>query len=173
MMKFGPLATPYPGTIETLRELVTYSPLTGDMVTSQGYYNKPTRRGTGYNTIRVPIHREAVKYGKRRTAEFRCDHIAWAVVSGHWPTGRIEHLNGLKFDDSLKNLVHLDHEGKRWWLEPAGVGYHLVEVMGNMFNTGPEVILADEPDPIQPRKVENERDTETPHTEDHPDLPFL
>jgi HNH endonuclease len=102
--------------VEQLRQLIEYSPSTGlmrwkhrpaDLFVSQSaaktwnarYADKPafTAISGGY--------RNGAIFG----VMYRCCRVAWALNYGKWPSGEIDHINGVKNDDSASNLRCVSH----------------------------------------------------------------
>jgi hypothetical protein len=92
------MATEIP--IDTLRELLEYNPETGTMVWKVARSNRVkagkeltnTSPSTGYMRVRV---------NKKLMVVHR---VAWALATGAWPKGVIDHINGIKTDNRLCNL---------------------------------------------------------------------
>lgn len=40
---------------------------------------------------------------------YRAHRLAWLYVFGHWPTGDLDHANGIKNDNRLNNLREVTH----------------------------------------------------------------
>lgn len=89
-------------TAEQARELLEYSAETGIMTWKKGFVTttKPSRIGKvagykmkiGYRTIPVA--------GERYYAH----RLAWLLHYGEWPSGEVDHINGVKDDNRLCNL---------------------------------------------------------------------
>jgi len=114
-MHKGQKARPYPADVETLRSFMRYDADTGMAETIGQYNTRPRDRDNGYTYISLPHSEAATARGRRESRAYRLDHIAWYYATGEWPSGWIEHVNGITTDNSLDNLVHLDAEGVRWW----------------------------------------------------------
>ena len=115
-------------TQQTVKELLDYNQITGEC----NWKEKPNTKSPicigqkirnqdkdGY--YRVFIH------GK----SYKLHRIAWLYVYGSWPTGQIDHINGVKTDNRICNLrdvnqslnmhnIHLPSAGKKSCL-PRGV----------------------------------------------------
>ena len=125
--RMGRKATMFPDTIDALRTLVEYDPIDGVIRYLGPYKPKPTRDKQGHLLMKLPVALFAVERKSRTSRYYRVDHIVWALTTGEWPTGWIEHLNGMRSDCSVDNLVHCDPDGRRWW-QMNGT---LVEVQGD------------------------------------------
>ena len=155
-VKRGEVARVYTGTLEFLKSIVSYNPDTGEFTTNLPYNIRPSiSRATGYNMVKLPVTPEVIGKGRQKTEYYRVDHLAWFMLLGHWPEGQIEHLNGLRPDDSIENLIHLDTENRRWWYGPQpGTSFrYLVEVEGSRNSNTPQVDIYDAGDHalIRPR----------------------
>lgn len=92
-------------TLERLREVLHYDPETGiftwlvrKALWMKGAGNEVTCRGNhGYIDVRVD--------GKR----FLGHRLAWFYMTGKWPLGQIDHINGIRGDDRWKNLRDVSH----------------------------------------------------------------
>lgn len=111
----GNKARRYPADLDTLKTFITYDPDEGRFVWLGAYNVRPRPNKSGYNVLKLPHEVTATARGNRETAYYRCDHLAWFYMTGEWPSGWIEHLNGLSTDDTIENLIHLDKDGARWW----------------------------------------------------------
>lgn len=115
--KRGSKAKPYPGDQELLHRVMRYDPDTGD-ASVYGKYGATARMSpNGYVMLAVPTSEEVLDIGKGRgrSDSYRLDHLAWLYMTGEWPDGWFEYVNGLPQDVSIENLVFIDGEGARWW----------------------------------------------------------
>lgn len=117
----GRKAKAYPGTYEQLREVLYYDPDTGTMETLGPYKSTGTQMKDGYLHMPVPDP-DTMERGKRKTTYYRADHLAWMLVTGEWPSGWMGHINGIRIDNTLDNLVHMDAKHDRWWYGVQGPG---------------------------------------------------
>lgn len=81
-------------TLDQLKELVSYSELTGEFRRVNSVVDKAVGSPDkdGYLLIKVS--------GKT----FRSHRLAWFYVHGRWPAQDIDHINGIKNDNRLSNL---------------------------------------------------------------------
>ena len=83
-----------------LKEFLSYDPLTGTFVwiktkskcARAGKATSLAVNGDGYRHI----------YIDGRT--YKAHRLAWLYVHGEWPSGQIDHINGVKDDNRLTNL---------------------------------------------------------------------
>lgn len=86
--------------VEKLRQLVHYCPDTGvftRLVTTSPNAKKGDRCGNepiqnGYCLIRIA------------GTQYKAHRVAWAYMTGEWPSGVIDHINGIKHDNRFTNL---------------------------------------------------------------------
>jgi hypothetical protein len=143
--RLGRKAISYPD-MDTLRMLVEYDPIDCVVRYTGPFKVKPIRDKNGHVQLKLPVNIMAVDRGTRQARYFRMDHITWALVTGEWPTGWIEHINGLRADCAIANLVHLDDDGKRWWWF-SGM---LMEVQGNDDGPITHVVTDDQGTRVEP-----------------------
>lgn len=131
LMLKGKKARPYPAEVDVLKQFLHYVPGTGEFTPNVSFNPKP-RTHNGHVYIKLPHDFEHITKGQRIARYYRADHLAWYIVSGKWPDGWIEHINGLNSDNRIENLVHLDAKRVRWWHAPVetenGTAYHMVQV---------------------------------------------
>lgn len=111
----GKKAKPYPSDHATLKMFMSYNADSGMVTTFGPYKGTPRENYNGYTILKLPHNAEKLRGGKRDTHYYRVDHLAWMYCTGEWPSGWIEHVNGILSDNAIENLVHLDDEGRRWW----------------------------------------------------------
>lgn len=90
--------TKTPLTIERLREVLAYDPETG-FFSRKTHVRGPRGKGQpgciqgdGYRQIGID------------SARFLAHRLAWFYVTGSWPLGWLDHVNGLRDDNRIKNL---------------------------------------------------------------------
>lgn len=86
-------------TCERLRQLLSYDPDTGVFVWLE-------KRGGGANAGEVAGTDGGQGY-ERIGVEgqiYPAHRLAWLFVHGRWPTGEIDHINGMRRDNRLSNL---------------------------------------------------------------------
>lgn len=79
-------------TMERVREIVRYDPLTGIFTRLRGEKVGGCLTNHGYRVIRV----DQVLYTEHR--------LAWFYVHGAWPPNDIDHINGKRADNRIENL---------------------------------------------------------------------
>lgn len=114
-------------TYEQVSELLSYDPLTGDLYWKHaGPGRKPGltagyRHHKGYTDITIDRHGH------------RAHRVAWLLSYGTWPSGHIDHINGVRDDNRLANLRAATREVNAQNLHSArtdsqtgvlGVGWH-------------------------------------------------
>ena len=167
----GRKAKRYPGTYEELAQLIHYDPATGHMETLGPYTSTGTQMKDGYLHIPVADGIEALERGHRQVAYYRADHVAWMLVTGIWPDGWIEHINGLRADNTMENLVHINADHERWWYGTQAPGEEpklvMVENVTMRVMNGDEAVLR--PVVIEEHRTAKMRpvDVSDPHEEDY------
>ena len=107
------MAKPLP-TIERLRELLNYDPETG-ILTWKVHRNNRAQAGSvagsvnryGYIELRVDY------------ATLRSHRVAWAIHHGKWPNLMVDHIDGVKTNNQIKNLRDVtnskNQQNRRVW----------------------------------------------------------
>jgi hypothetical protein len=85
-----------PLTAERLREVVSYNQETGVFMRRSNGAVAGTRKDNGYLHFCV----DTKKYGAHR--------LAWLYVRGEWPIGDIDHIDGNRANNAIKNLRDVD-----------------------------------------------------------------
>ena len=80
-------------TFEQARELLNYNPDTGAITRKIKKQGKPITHKEGRY---LTIHIDNVSYLQHR--------LAWLLYYGEWPKSHINHINGIKSDNRIKNL---------------------------------------------------------------------
>lgn len=84
--------------IETLRRLLHYDPLTGDLFAKKDRGRVKKGRLVGYIEANGYIK---ISFNARH---FWAHRLAWALTHGEWPMHHIDHINGIPADNRLVNL---------------------------------------------------------------------
>lgn len=108
-------------TPEQLRELLTYDPETGKLFWKPrdvSYFERTSRPEANLKSWNKRfLGKEAFTYlssdGYRISAIFgryiRAHRAAWAIHHGEWPSGEIDHINGVRDDNRLINIRDCKH----------------------------------------------------------------
>jgi hypothetical protein len=93
---------------ETLRKLLRYKPLTGELFWRRRASDVgATARWNGRNAGKPAlacIHPNGHRYGAIFDRTVKAHRVIWAIVHGEWPDGEIDHINGIASDNRLSNL---------------------------------------------------------------------
>jgi hypothetical protein len=91
-------------TVDDLRSLLEYDPCTGLFswkLKKRGHVNPGDK--AGYSCGRGYVY---IKIGQKRYSAHR---LAWFYVHGVWPSDEIDHINGNRSDNRIKNLREANH----------------------------------------------------------------
>lgn len=90
-------------TQEELKDLLDYDPETG-IFRWKVYRNQYAKVGDIAGNLRPDSYRQIKINGK-----FYLEHrLAWFYIYGEWPENQIDHINGMKTDNRIKNLREAD-----------------------------------------------------------------
>ena len=78
--------------VEALARVLRYDSATGHLV----WRSTGKRAGTQHHTG----HRRVAVFGKK----YQEHRVAWALAYGEFPTGVLDHVNGVRWDNRLSNL---------------------------------------------------------------------
>jgi len=102
---------------ELVRELLTYNPETGKLTwlprPRAMFVNDGTFMNWQKNRAGKPAFTSKDTHGHLQGAImgrlFSAHRVAWAIVYGEWPNGEIDHINGIRSDNSIANLRCVSH----------------------------------------------------------------
>lgn len=99
--KYTKLTNESPITIEFLNKTINYDPITGIFTwrSIDGSYGK---RVPG-EQVGYP-HRKGYWHCEIRGKFYQLHRLAWFITYGAWPKDQIDHINGIKSDNSINNL---------------------------------------------------------------------
>ena len=89
-------------TAEELRSLYSYSPETGDFIRLTSAYMNPA--GSIAGTFDKDGYRQISIGPRKATKIYKSHRLAWLYMTGEWPKGHIDHINGNPSDNRWCNL---------------------------------------------------------------------
>lgn len=109
-------------TPEMLRKLLEYNPATGGLTwrprapdlfedgkqTAEHNCNRWNAVNAGKAAFTADNGRGYLK-GSIFGGKFRASRVIWAMEAGAWPTGHIDHINGVRTDNRIANLRDVSH----------------------------------------------------------------
>lgn len=105
-MANAPIITP-----ETLRELIDYDPLTGELTWKRrdvSYFaNRQSWKRWNNRFAGEPAMRafdRGYRKGGVNSVQLSAHRVAWAIHYGKWPSMQIDHINGIRTDNRIENL---------------------------------------------------------------------
>lgn len=93
---------------ELLRQLLRYEPETGKLFwlprdcTSRRFNSQYAGKEALYC-----INNKGYPHGSIMAHRYNAHVVIWAITHGAWPSGQIDHINGVKTDNRLVNLRHV------------------------------------------------------------------
>jgi len=85
-------------TAELVRELLDYDPETGV------FLHRTKRRGSKQGSVVGTKTANGYRSVAIHKKQYLAHRVAWLYVHGEWPTGQIDHINGIRDDNRLCNL---------------------------------------------------------------------
>lgn len=92
-------------TAEQAREIFDYSLVTGRMHRRIPSNRRPAGSGVGRTSKWGYLH---VTVGGRNGRDYLVHRLAWLMVTGEWPHGEIDHIDGNKQNNAWHNLRDVD-----------------------------------------------------------------
>lgn len=86
-------------TLERLREVLSYDESSGEFTRKIA-----TARRSKVGEIAGSINAEGYRYIRIDGGNYKANRLAVFYVSGEWPSGQVDHINGKKADDRIENL---------------------------------------------------------------------
>ena len=94
-------------TAEEARNIWGYNPETGDLT----WEITKNRQLKGSKAGIVSIYGYLTVHYKKR---YRKNRLVWLIVTGSWPVGQIDHINGDRTDDRFSNLRECSQNQNMW-----------------------------------------------------------
>ncbi len=90
------------GDKDDLKRVIAYNPLTGDFTWTVG------RPGVRMGTIAGGMTSEGYRQVTISRNSYLAHRLAWFFITGEWPNGEIDHINGIRHDNRASNLRVVD-----------------------------------------------------------------
>lgn len=96
-----------------LKELVSYDPETG-------YFTNLINRGCAKAGARTELNTpDGYLIASVDGKTYRCHRLAWLYMTGEWPRGEIDHIDGRRWNNSFSNLRDVSKSGNMQNLKKA------------------------------------------------------
>lgn len=90
-----------------LRRLIDYNPDTGEMKWKVRISNRFRAGSPALASVKNSGHLHGLIHRK----PFHAHRVAWAIHYGEWPSGFIDHINGVRDDNRISNLRIVTRRG--------------------------------------------------------------
>lgn len=104
-------------TADIARQLLRYDPWTGKLFwrhrerkwfKSDGSWKRWNSLHAGQEAL-AALDKDGYLRGRMLGKTYRAHRIAWLIETGRWPENEIDHLNGFRNDNRIKNLRDVTH----------------------------------------------------------------
>jgi hypothetical protein len=104
-----------------VRALLSYCPSTGVMTRVSG------RGGTLAGAVAGVVNNNGYRLITIQYVKYRAHRLAWLWMTGEWPKGEIDHINGVRDDNRWENLRDVpmvtNQQNRRRALKQSQTGY--------------------------------------------------
>lgn len=103
-------------TAARLRELLSYDPDTGE------FFRLQRRRGVRVGPVPCTVAGNGYRYITVDLGRYLAHRMVFLYMTGEWPTGEVDHINGIRTDNRFANLRDVSrrvNSENRW--KPQGV----------------------------------------------------
>lgn len=85
--------------LDELRSILDYDPISGNL-----YWRVTASSHAKKGSIAGALSGDGYRYVTWKKFRYRAHRMAWALYMREWPTDEIDHINGDKLDNRIKNL---------------------------------------------------------------------
>ena len=90
--------------VREIRRLISYDPDSGNLIWRERMSNRVKPGMAALSAAKSSGH----LHGFVRGVALQAHRVAWAIHYGEWPTGFIDHVNGVRCDNRIANLRVVD-----------------------------------------------------------------